>query len=51
MKEKIDKTKDRKNREAVALRDNLKRRKIFQKKIKRKQHNVHSARLLDKKNV
>mgnify|MGYP004246393037 CR=1 FL=1 len=35
MKEKIDKIKDKKNREAVALRDNLKRRKIFQKKIKK----------------
>ena len=41
MKEKIDKAKDRKNREAVALRDNLKRRKIFQKKIKRKKRNVY----------
>ena len=40
-KEKIDKIKDRKNREAVALRDNLKRRKIFQKKIKRKKSNVY----------
>ena len=27
MKEKIDKIKDKKNREALALRDNLKRRK------------------------
>tara|TARA_A100001011_G_scaffold247155_1_gene255392 strand:- start:1015 stop:1128 length:114 start_codon:yes stop_codon:yes gene_type:complete len=28
---KIDKIKERKKREAVALRDNLKKRKIFQK--------------------
>ncbi len=41
MKEKIDKIKDKKNREAVALRDNLKRRKIFQKKIKRNKSNVY----------
>ena len=41
MKEKIDKIKDKKNREALALRDNLKRRKIFQKKIKRKKSNVY----------
>ena len=41
MKEKIDKVKDRKNREAEALRDNLKRRKIFQKKIKRKKNDVY----------
>ena len=36
MKEKIDKIKDRKNREAIALRSNLKKRKIFQKKNKKK---------------
>jgi len=33
---KIDKTKERKNREAIALRTNLKKRKIFQKKNKKK---------------
>ena len=32
----IDKIKERKNREAIALRANLKKRKIFQKKNKRK---------------
>ncbi len=36
MKEKIDKIKERKNREAIALRDNLRKRKIFQKKNKEK---------------
>ncbi len=35
MKEKIDKIKEKKNREAIALRINLKKRKIFQKKIKK----------------
>jgi len=34
--EKIDKIKERKNREAIALRVNLKKRKIFQKKNKKK---------------
>jgi hypothetical protein len=33
---KIDKIKERKNREAIALRNNLKRRKIYQKKNKKK---------------
>jgi len=32
---KIDKIKEKKNREAVALRINLKKRKIFQKKNKK----------------
>tara|TARA_B100001248_G_C26954499_1_gene263109 strand:+ start:94 stop:213 length:120 start_codon:yes stop_codon:yes gene_type:complete len=32
---KIDKIKERKKREAIALRGNLKRRKIFQRKIKK----------------
>ena len=32
----IDKIKERKNREAIALRANLKKRKIFQKKNKKK---------------
>ena len=36
MKEKIDRIKERKNREAIALRSNLKKRKIFQKKNKEK---------------
>ncbi len=36
MTEKIDKIKNRKNREAIALRGNLKKRKIFQKKNKEK---------------
>tara|TARA_B100000886_G_scaffold259729_1_gene184605 strand:+ start:138 stop:260 length:123 start_codon:yes stop_codon:yes gene_type:complete len=36
VKEKIDKIKERKNREAIALRGNLKKRKIFQKKVKKK---------------
>ena len=44
-------TKNKNERLSIALRKNLKKRKIFQKKIKRKQNNVHSARLLDKKNV
>tara|TARA_B100000524_G_C23521311_1_gene324237 strand:- start:404 stop:523 length:120 start_codon:yes stop_codon:yes gene_type:complete len=35
VKEKIDKIKERKKKEAIALRGNLKRRKIFQKKIKK----------------
>jgi hypothetical protein len=35
VKEKIDKIKERKNREAIALRSNLKKRKIFQKKNKK----------------
>ena len=36
MKDKIDKIKERKNREAIALRGNLRKRKIFQKKNKEK---------------
>ena len=36
MKEKIDRLKERKNREAIALRVNLRKRKIFQKKNKDK---------------
>tara|TARA_B100000287_G_scaffold57101_1_gene50177 strand:+ start:33 stop:149 length:117 start_codon:yes stop_codon:yes gene_type:complete len=32
----FDKIKERKNREAVALRANLKKRKLFQKKNKKK---------------
>ena len=36
MKEKIDKIKERKNREGIALRSNLRKRKIFQKKNKEK---------------
>ena len=44
-------TKNKNERLSIALRKNLKKRKIFQKKIKRKQNNVHSARLLEKKNV
>ncbi len=38
MNEKIDKVKlkEKKNREAIALRGNLKKRKIFQQKLKRK---------------
>ena len=44
-------TKNKNERLSIALRKNLKKRKIFQKKIKRKQNNVYSARLLDKKNV
>ena len=36
MKDKIDRIKERKNREAIALRVNLRKRKIFQKKSKRK---------------
>ncbi len=43
-------TKNKNERLSIALRKNLKKRKIFsKKKIKRKQNNVHSARLLDKK--
>ena len=34
MNQKIDKIKDRKKREALALRSNLKKRKLFQKKNK-----------------
>ena len=36
MKDKIDRIKERKNREAIALRANLRKRKIFQKKNKEK---------------
>jgi len=36
VKEKIDRIKKRKNREAIALRVNLRKRKIFQKKNKQK---------------
>mgnify|MGYP001193756699 FL=1 len=36
MKDKIDRIKERKNREAIALRVNLRKRKIFQKKNKEK---------------
>ena len=36
MKDKIDRIKERKNREATALRVNLRKRKIFQKKNKEK---------------
>ena len=35
MKKNIAKIKERKNREAIALRGNLKKRKLFQKKIKK----------------
>ena len=34
MSNNIDKIKERKNREAIALRTNLKKRKLFQKKNK-----------------
>ena len=55
MSNNIDKIKERKNKEAIALRTNLKKRKIFQKKNKKKNkkkiNNVNSTRLLDKKNV
>ena len=43
MNEKIDKIKERKKREAIALRVNLKKRKIFQKKNKKKINNVYST--------
>tara|TARA_X000000950_G_C13543123_1_gene508407 strand:+ start:257 stop:379 length:123 start_codon:yes stop_codon:yes gene_type:complete len=36
VKDKIDRIKERKNREAIALRVNLRKRKIFQKKNKEK---------------
>ena len=36
MSNNIDKIKERKNKEAIALRKNLKKRKIFQKKNKKK---------------
>ena len=36
MSNNFDKIKERKNREAIALRVNLKKRKIFQKKNKKK---------------
>ena len=36
MSNNIDKIKERKNKEAIALRTNLKKRKIFQKKNKKK---------------
>ena len=36
MKEKIDKVKERKKKEAIALRGNLQKRKSFQKKIRKK---------------
>tara|TARA_Y100001936_G_C15591918_1_gene417340 strand:- start:190 stop:303 length:114 start_codon:yes stop_codon:yes gene_type:complete len=35
VKKNIAKIKERKNREAIALRGNLKKRKLFQKKIKK----------------
>ena len=41
----IAKNKD--ERLSLALRKNLKKRKIFQKKIKRKQNNVDTARYMD----
>ena len=40
-------SKDKNERLSLALRKNLKKRKIFQKKIKRKINNVNSTRLLD----
>ena len=40
-------TKNRNERLSKALRKNLKKRKIFQKKIKIKQNNVDKARYLD----
>ena len=43
--------KDKNERLSVALKKNIKKRKIFQKKIKKKINNVYSARLMDKKNV
>tara|TARA_B100000941_G_scaffold267884_1_gene224157 strand:+ start:63 stop:185 length:123 start_codon:yes stop_codon:yes gene_type:complete len=36
VKEKVDRIKRRKNKEAIALRVNLRKRKIFQKKNKEK---------------
>ena len=44
-------TKDKNERLSYALKKNLKKRKLFQKKIKRKIDNVYPARLLDKKDV
>ena len=44
------KTKDKNERLSLALRKNLKKRKLFQKK-KRKKYNVSSFRQMDKKNV
>ena len=40
-------TKNKDERLSLALRKNLKKRKIFKKKIKRKQSNVDKARYLD----
>ena len=46
-----EKIKARKDREAIALRINLKKRKQFQKKNKKKANNVSTFRQMDKKNV
>ena len=43
--------KDKNERLSVALKKNIKKRKNFQKKNKKKINNVYSARLMDKKNV
>ena len=43
MSKKIDKIKERRKREAIALRGNLKKRKIFQKENKKKVNNVYST--------
>ena len=44
-------SKEKNERLSVALRKNLKKRKLFQKKLRRKINNVYTARFLDQKNV
>ena len=45
------KTKDKNERLVLALKKNLKKRKLLKKKIKKKINNVNSVRQMDKKNV
>ena len=44
-------TKEKNERLSLALKRNLKKRKLFQKKIKKKKNNASSFRQMDKKNV
>ena len=43
--------KEKNERLSLALKKNLKKRKLFQKKFKKKTSNVSSFRQMDKKNV
>ena len=44
-------SKEKNERLSLALRKNLKKRKLFQKKVKKKKNNVSSIRQMDQENV